>query len=240
MDLQAQTIFENAKRVNEQVQQTCAKANRPAGAVQLMAVSKTRPVEQILPAVQAGLRLFGENRVQELAAKAEFFAQQGAVCHLIGQLQTNKVKYLPPLTDTVESVDSLKLAQALSRRYAAAGQTVQVYLEVNIGGEASKSGVAPAAAQELILQVRALPAVRVAGMMCVPPVCEGDTVRRYFAQMRRLFDELNSALPEDGRMDTLSMGMSHDYPYAILEGSTLVRVGQGIFGARSYPGTAQG
>lgn len=234
VQLELKTIQENALRVQESVWEACIKAGREQNAVQLMAVSKTRPIEQILPAIQAGLRLFGENRVQELSQKAEFFAQHQAVCHLIGQLQTNKVKYLPALTDTIESVDSLHLGQEISRRYSQAGKQAKLLLEVNIGAEESKSGVAPEQTGELLAQVQQLPGIKVEGMMCVPPICEGDLVRRYFAAMRRLFDDLNSLLPAEKQMTTLSMGMSGDYLYAIQEGSTLVRVGQGIFGARDY------
>ena len=139
MQLAYPHIYDNALRVQEQVKEYCLKANRPEDAARLMAVSKTRTVEEIYPAVAAGLRLFGENRVQELSAKAEFFKENGADCHLIGQLQTNKVKYLPELTDVIESVDSLRLAQEISRRYEKAGRTARIFLEVNIGAEESKT-----------------------------------------------------------------------------------------------------
>jgi pyridoxal phosphate enzyme (YggS family) len=198
------------------------RAGIPAG-VTLVAVSKTQPPEAVREAYAAGQRDFGENYAQEWRAKADALADlPGLVWHFIGGLQTNKVKYLPPRVAYVHTVDREELARELSRRYAAKGAVARVFLEVNVAAEPAKAGCAPADVERLAERVRALPAIELRGLMCIPPA-EGDP-RPWFAALRRLAEQL--ALPD------LSMGMSGDYAAAIDEGATVVRVGSAIFGAR--------
>ncbi|GEJ57968.1 YggS family pyridoxal phosphate-dependent enzyme [Anaeromyxobacter diazotrophicus] len=203
--------------------------------VTLVAVSKTQPASAIREAYQAGQRDFGENYAQEWRAKAaELAALPDLVWHFIGGLQTNKVKYVlpaprpgaaaPPAVGWVHTVDRLALAQELSRRAAARGGAARVLLEVNVGQEGSKSGCAPGELPRLAEAVARLPALELRGLMCIPPAAEDP--RPHFARLRALRDALGLALPD------LSMGMSGDYPAAIEEGATLVRVGTAIFGER--------
>lgn len=198
------------------------RARLPAG-VTLIAVSKTQPPEAIREAYAAGQRDFGENYAQEWRAKADALADlQDLRWHFIGGLQTNKVKYLAGRVACVHTVDRVELARELSRRHEARGARVQVFLEVNVGGEASKEGCAPAEVPALAAAVRALPALELQGLMCIPPA--DDDPRPHFRRLRALRDELG--------LTHLSMGMSADWPVAVEEGSTFVRVGTAIFGAR--------
>ncbi len=198
------------------------RARLPAG-VTLIAVSKTQPPEAIREAYAAGQRDFGENYAQEWRAKAEALADLADLrWHFIGGLQTNKVKYLAGRVACVHTVDRVDLARELSRRHAQRGARVGVFLEVNVGAEASKEGCAPAEVPALAAAVRALPALDLMCLMCIPPAT--DDPRPHFRRLRALRDELGLA--------QLSMGMSADWPVAVEEGSTFVRVGTAIFGAR--------
>ncbi len=200
------------------------RAGIPPG-VTLVAVSKTQPAEAIREAHAAGQRDFGENYAQEWRQKADALADlPDLVWHFIGALQTNKVKYLAGRVGWVHTVDRLSLAEELSRRSAACGATTRILLEVNVGGEASKAGCPPGQVAALADAVAALPGLALRGLMCIPPAV-GDP-RPHFAALRTLRDGLPLPLPD------LSMGMSGDYPLAIAEGATLVRVGTAIFGAR--------
>ena len=235
MDTIYNNVADNLKAVRGRIEAACQKAGRDTSEVQLMAVSKTQPIEKLEAAVAAGQTLFGENRVQELMQKSDFFRAHGADCHIIGTLQTNKVKYLPELTGFIQSVDSLKLAKEISKHYSRFGRTADVLIELNIGDEDSKSGADPAQAEELAFAVAELDSVRLRGFMCIPPICEGDEVRRYFAAMYRIYSDMAAKGIPGADISVLSMGMSDDYEYAVMEGSTLVRVGRGIFGERVYP-----
>ncbi len=212
------------------------RAGRDPEEITLMAVTKTHPASRIWEAYDAGLRLFGENRVQEFAGKAaDLIGLTGAQWHMIGHLQTNKAAKAAELFGAVDSVDSVKLAEKLDASARKLGKKIDVLIEVNIGGEAAKSGVA-ADSQELeTLLVSALrfEALRFAGLMTVPPHTEDPAgARPFFRQLRELRDAIaRRKLPGVG-METLSMGMSHDFEVAIEEGSTCVRVGTAIFGER--------
>lgn len=227
-------VAENVKRVKEEIAQACIKYGRKPEDVVLMGVSKTQPVEKIEMAYNAGITLFGENRVQELVQKADFFTSHSVPCHIIGQLQTNKVKYLPELTDTIQSVDSLKLAKEIEKQYTKFGKPANILLEINIGMEESKGGIPYDQAMDLAYEISRLKNIKIKGLMCVPPISEDEQVRKYFAQMRKLFVDISDKKIDNIDMSILSMGMSGDYPRAIAEGSTLVRVGRGIFGERDY------
>ena len=227
-------VAENVKRVQDEINEVCAKYGRNPEDVILMGVSKTQPVEKLEVAYNAGIKLFGENRVQELVQKADFFSSHNVPCHIIGTLQTNKVKYLPPLTDTIQSVNSLKLANEIEKQYGKAGKKANICLEINIGDEDSKSGIPYGQAMELVHQLSEYKNLTVKGLMCIPPIDATEEVRKYFAQMHKLFVDISSKKLDNIDICILSMGMSGDYPWAIAEGSTLVRVGTGIFGQRNY------
>ena len=227
-------IKENVDIIRYEIGETCAKIGRNPDEVLLMGVSKTKTAQDVEAAIKAGITLFGENRVQELVQKADMFQKYNVPCHIIGNLQTNKVKYLPPLTNCIQSVDSLKLAKEIDKQYLKAGQIADVLVEVNIGEEESKGGIQLETAYEFIHEISEFKGIKVKGLMCVPPICDGDLVRKYFAQMYQLFVDIQSKNVDNVNMDILSMGMSDDYKYAIMEGSNLVRVGSKIFGRRNY------
>lgn len=228
------SIAENVKRIQDEIRELCVKYGRKPDEVTLMGVSKTQPVEKLQEAFAAGITLFGENRVQELVQKADFFAAHNVPCHIIGQLQTNKVKYLPPLTDTIQSVDSIKLAKEIEKQYGKAGKTANICLEINIGMEESKGGIPYNQAMEMVYEISEFKNLKLKGLMCVPPRSEDEQVRKYFSQMHKLFVDISDKKLDNIDMSILSMGMSGDYQWAIAEGSTLVRVGRGIFGERNY------
>jgi pyridoxal phosphate enzyme (YggS family) len=198
------------------------RAGIPAG-VTLVAVSKTQPAEAIREAHAAGQRDFGENYAQEWREKADALADlEGLRWHFIGSLQTNKVKYLAGRVHAIHTVDREELAREISRRFAAKGAVARVFLEVNVGGEATKGGCAPAAVPALAAAARALPAIALVGLTCIPP--PEDDPRPHFRALRALADGLG--------LRELSMGMSADWPIAVEEGATVIRVGTAIFGER--------
>ncbi len=227
-------IKENVERIRFEINETCIKMGRNPDEVMLMGVSKTKTAQDVEAAIKAGITLFGENKVQELVQKSEMFQKYNVPCHIIGNLQTNKVKYLPPLTDCIQSVDSLKLAKEIDKQYLKNNKVAEVLVEINIGDEDSKGGIQLDTAYEFIHEISEFKGIKVKGLMCVPPICEDESVRRYFAQMYQLFVDIQSKKVDNVNMDILSMGMSDDYRYAIMEGSNLVRVGSKIFGRRNY------
>ena len=231
------SIAENIARVQERIVAASVRAVRNAEAITLMAVSKTFPVERIRDAYAAGLRIFGENRVQEFAGKAEALRDLRDVeWHLIGHLQTNKTAKAAELFDAVDSVDSVRMAEKLNASAESAGKTLSILIEVNVGGEKAKSGVAPGS-DELEQILRGGPRwenLRIGGFMTVPPYTEDpEGSRAYFRQLGQIRDSIAArALPKIGTT-VLSMGMSHDFEVAIEEGATCVRVGTAIFGERA-------
>lgn len=226
------SIQENYAAVEENILRACQRAGRKREEVRLIAVTKFVEVERIAQVIAAGAKEVGENRPQEFAAKLPFFQEKGVQAHLIGQLQTNKVKYVIGKAALVQSVDRLELAKEISRLAQKRELTQDVLVEVNIGGEAQKGGVLPAELAGFLDMVSALPGIRVKGLMCIPPNVGEEEARVYFARMRRLFDGLRANPPQGARMEELSMGMSGDYIAAILEGATMVRVGTALFGPR--------
>lgn len=231
------TVRDNLLRVEERICAACAAAGRPRDSVRLMAVTKTVELSRILEAIQCGIDLIGENRVQEYLEKKPKLANVPSLeRHLIGHLQTNKVNAIVGQVDMIQSVDSLRLAQLISRRSEALGLVTAILVEVNIGGEESKSGVAPAELESLLYQLADLPGISVRGLMTVPPVLQEESEKRkIFSKMHRLSVDIMDKSIDNIDMRILSMGMSGDYPEAILEGATLVRVGSAIFGQRIYP-----
>ncbi len=231
------SISENIAEIRERIERAARKAGRSAGDVSLMAVTKTHPAERIREAYDAGLPLFGENRVQEFAGKADALRDlQGAEWHMIGHLQTNKAGKAAELFSAIDSVDSVKVAEKLDAAARRLGKQLAVLIEINVGGEEAKSGVDPDAQEleDLLLAAPRFDALRFTGLMTVPPYTEDpEGARPYFRQLRALREKIaGRKLPAIG-MAVLSMGMSHDFEVAIEEGSTCVRVGTAIFGKRS-------
>lgn len=223
-------IPDRLEAVRARIREATARAGRPEGAVRLVAVSKTKPPEAIRKAYEAGQRDFGENYVQEMVDKASALADLPDLrLHFIGALQRNKAKLAASVASLVHTVDREELALELDKRAAALGRRLDVLVEVNVGGEASKAGCAPEGLSGLLAVAERATHLRVVGLMAIPPMLEdAEAVRPYFARLRALRDENGgpSVLPE------LSMGMSHDFHVAIEEGATLVRVGTAIFGSR--------
>lgn len=195
---------------------------------------KTVEPEYINPVLDLGADLIGENKVQEYCSKLDTLHLDNVEKHIIGHLQTNKVKYIAGRVDMIESVDSLKLAKEIEKQFKKADAVANILIEVNIGNEESKSGCDITQLDELIYQISELDNIKIKGLMTIPPVCEADEARRYFAKMHDKFLQIKEKNIDNVSMDVLSMGMSADYEQAILEGSNIVRVGSAIFGARKY------
>jgi pyridoxal phosphate enzyme (YggS family) len=230
------SIAENIARVRERMARAARRVGRNPDSVTLMAVSKTMDSERIRQAFAAGIRVFGENRVQEFQEKFPALSGlAGAEWHLIGHLQTNKAKKAAEIFCAVDSVDSLRLAEKLDQAAAALGKTLPVLIEINVGGEESKSGVPldSPELEDLLRGMARLEHLEVRGLMTVPPFVENpEATRPYFRLLRDLRDQIAQRKLPRVRMEVLSMGMSHDFEVAIEEGSTCVRVGTAIFGER--------
>ena len=231
------SIAASISSIRERIAAAAQRAGRSPDHITLMAVSKTQPPEQIREAYDAGLRVFGENRVQEFAAKVEALRDlRGAEWHMIGHLQTNKAVKTAELFRAVDSVDSRKLAEKLDAAARALGRRLDVLIEINVGDEAAKSGVAPDSGdlEELLISAPRLDALVFRGLMTVPPFTDDpEGARPYFRNLRELRDRIAARRLPNIAMDELSMGMSHDFEVAIAEGSTCVRVGTAIFGERT-------
>jgi len=230
------SISGNIAEVRERIAAAARRAGRNANEIALMAVTKTHPPERIREAHKAGLRLFGENRVQEFSGKADALSDlQQAEWHMIGHLQTNKAIKAGELFRAIDSVDSLKLAEKLDAAARALAKKLDVLIEVNVGGEAAKTGIAPDSPEldELLMAAPRFPSLDIRGLMTVPPYTEDpDGARVYFRKLRDLRDAIRKRKLPATSWDMLSMGMSHDFEVAIEEGSTCVRVGTAIFGER--------
>jgi hypothetical protein len=229
------TIAENVAVVKENIALAAARAGRSPSEITLLAASKMNDVSRIREAFDAGISVFGENRVQEMLEKNTLGAYAGARLHFIGHLQKNKAKQVVGLAELIHGVDSVALLQTISRLSGMRGITQEVLLEINIGSEPSKSGFSPSELPSALAACETLPGIRVRGLMAIPPVCRNpDEIRPYFARMQQLFVDNGEKKYDNSVMDFLSLGMSGDYTIAIEYGSNLVRVGTGIFGPRSY------
>jgi pyridoxal phosphate enzyme (YggS family) len=232
------SIADNTARIRERMQKAATRAGRDVNEITLMAVSKTFPAEAIREAYAAGLRTFGENRVQEFAGKAsQLRVLKDARFHLIGHLQSNKTAKAVELFDAVDSVDSARLAARLDAAAREASKALDILLEVNIGNEAAKSGLPPdlhdQEFQQLLKEIPKYSNVRIRGLMCIPPHTDDPNgARPYFRKMRELRAQIAARKIPNVEMNTLSMGMSHDFEIAIEEGSNCVRLGTAIFGER--------
>lgn len=227
-------VVENLAKVEKKICAACERAGRKREEVTLIAVSKTKPVSMIEELLPGGTRDFGENKVQELCDKYEQLPKD-IRWHLIGHLQRNKVKYVVDKACLIHSVDSLRLAEAISAEGQKKGITVPVLIEVNVAGEETKFGVKPEEAEGLIREIAKLPSISVRGLMTIAPYVENPEDNRvYFASLKKLCVDIKNKNIDNVSMDILSMGMTGDYEVAIEEGATMVRVGTGIFGERNY------
>lgn len=229
------SVEENYKRVLENVKESAVKAGRSESDVRLMCVTKTVEPAYINKAIELGADLIGENRVQEYLGKRDELNLSGVERHLIGHLQTNKVKQIVGEVDMIESVSSVKLAKEISKVSLQKGIVTNCLVEVNVGKEESKSGIYLDELEETLCEIAQLPAIKIKGLMTIPPICETpDEARRYFAMLRQSFIDIKDKKTDNIDMEILSMGMSGDYEAAVAEGSNIVRVGSAIFGARQY------
>ena len=233
------SIPENIADLQSRIRQAAQRAGRSPSDISLMAVTKTHPPDRIREAYESGLRLFGENRVQEFSTKAGSLADLvNADWHMIGHLQTNKAAKAAELFSAIDSVDSVKLAEKLDATASALNKQLQVLIEVNVGGEAAKTGVAPDSPdlEDLLQAAPRLEALNFRGLMTVPPFTEDpEGARPYFRRLRTLRDQIAARNLPAITMEILSMGMSHDFAVAIEEGSTCIRIGTAIFGTREKP-----
>lgn len=229
------SISENLLVIKNQVQQATNDAQREQNAVCLLAVSKTKPIEAILEAYQAGQRAFGENYVQEGVEKVAYFQQQGIELewHFIGPLQSNKTRLVAENFDWMQTLDRFKIAERLNAQRPYHKAPLNVLIQINISDEQSKSGIAPEQMLDLAKQIQDLPHLRLRGLMAIPAPSQDPAVQqKAFSAMQTLFLQLQQALPKQ-QIDTLSMGMTDDMQMAIQCGSTMVRIGTAIFGARN-------
>ena len=227
-------LLDNLKDVEERIQAACDRSGRKREDVLLVAVSKTKPVEMIEEVMTAGIVDFGENKPQELRDKYEVLPQNLRF-HMIGHLQTNKIKYVIDRVVLIHSIDSIHLAEAVNAEAKKHNRIMPVLVEVNVAQEESKSGFTPEETMQTAAKMAEYPHCHLKGLMAIPPVSEheGDNCR-YFAEMRNLFVDISAKKYDNVSMECLSMGMSGDYPDAIREGATMIRVGTAIFGARHY------
>ncbi|MBE6719769.1 MAG: YggS family pyridoxal phosphate-dependent enzyme [Ruminococcaceae bacterium] len=228
------TTVDNYKRVKSQVEEAAIRANRQVSDVRLMCVTKTVEPQYINPVLDLGADLIGENRVQEYLGKKDALHLDGVERHLIGHLQTNKVRQIVGEVDMIESVDSFRLANEISKQSQKIGTATNVLVEVNVGKEESKSGIYIEELEDLLYSISQLDGVSVKGLMTIPPICDEKEVRKYFERLHRAFVDIKDKRIDNISMELLSMGMSGDYEAAVLEGSNIVRVGSAIFGARKY------
>jgi pyridoxal phosphate enzyme (YggS family) len=228
-------IADNVARIREQMALAAAQAGRREDEVLLLAATKMNDAQRVREAIAAGVDLCGENRVQELQEKLSQNAYEGCPLHFIGHLQKNKAKFLVGQVDLIQSVDSVELLGTLERLAAQKNLRQDILIEINVGGEAAKSGIPPEAADEFSAQMAEYPHLFLRGFMAIPPIStENCGNLRYFAKMYQLYVDIKGKKYDNTSIDCLSMGMSDDFADAIKEGTTLIRVGTSIFGSRQY------
>ena len=229
-------ITYNYQKICENIERAAQSVGKTASDITFLAATKTVDAAVINHAISLGLRYIGENRVQELLSKYDSYDLDHASLQFIGHLQTNKVRQIVGKVDLIQSVDSVKLAKEISRCSEKLGITTDILLEVNIGREENKSGVMPENLPDLLDQVKDIPAVKVRGLMAIPPICENAQENcKFFDNMRNIFLDIGSKNIDNISMDILSMGMSDDYEEAIRCGANMIRVGSALFGKRYYP-----
>lgn len=227
-------LQDNLIQVEQNIEEACRRAGRDRSEVTLIAVSKTKPVETLQEAYDLGVRVFGENKVQEMADKYEVLPKD-IRWHLIGHLQRNKVKYIIDKAVLIHSVDSLRLAQTIEKEAKKHNLTAHILIEVNVAREESKFGIFPEDLEALVDEIAKLPHIQVDGLMTIAPfVPDPEENRPVFRELRKLSVDISAKKVDNVNMSVLSIGMTNDYQVAIEEGATMVRVGTGIFGARNY------
>ncbi len=227
-------LQDNLIQVEQNIEEACRRAGRDRSEVTLIAVSKTKPVDTLQEAYVLGVRVFGENKVQEMADKYEVLPKD-IRWHLIGHLQRNKVKYIIDKAVLIHSVDSLRLAQTIEKEAEKHNLTAHILIEVNVAKEESKFGIFPEDLEALVDEIAKLPHIQVDGLMTIAPfVPDPEENRPVFRELRKLSVDISAKKVDNVNMSVLSMGMTNDYQVAIEEGATMVRVGTGIFGARNY------
>ena len=227
-------IAENIAAIQTRIQEAALRANRDPEQVRIVAAAKTQPVEKVREAVNAGIHIIGHNYVQEAEAQALIKEEAHVEFHMIGHLQKNKAGKAVTLFDLVETVDNEKLASTLDRRAGAEGRVIGVMIQVSLAGETQKSGVERVGIEQLIQAIRAMPHLKLRGLMTMPPFFDQpERARPYFAQLRELRDQLIDSGSLTPEMSELSMGMTGDFEVAVEEGSTLVRIGTALFGPRT-------
>ncbi len=227
-------ISENIRRTEANIREACIRAGREMQDVTMIAVSKTKPIDMLQEAYDCGCRHFGENKVQELTDKYEQLPKD-IKWHMIGHLQRNKVKYIVDKAYLIHSVDSLRLAEEISKEAGKKGITAHILVEVNIAGEETKFGIAKEEAEELIREIAKLPSIQIEGLMAIAPYVENpEKNRQYFEDLYHLSVDIEQKNIDNINMSVLSMGMTGDYEVAVEEGATYVRIGTGIFGERHY------
>ncbi len=228
-------IAKNIAAIRADIEEAARAVGKSGSDITLVAATKMNDASRVREAIEAGVDVCGENRVQELLEKYEKGAYVGAPLHFIGTLQTNKVKYIVGKVSLIQSVNSIKLAREISKCAEKLGLVQDILVEINIGGEESKSGADEDSAHELCREIGKLSGISVRGLMTIPPICEDvETQKRFFIKMKELFIDIGAKKYDNINMEYLSMGMSGDYKTAIECGANMVRVGTGIFGARHY------
>lgn len=228
-------VSENLKRVLDEINEAVVKYNRKPETVRLMVVTKTVPAEIVNEAVALGVDLIGENKAQELLDKYDAYDKDKLDIHFIGHLQSNKARQIIDKVSLIQSVDRTSLAREIDAQAKKHSLTAKILIEVNIGGEKSKSGVSPDALEELLLSVATLDNIRAEGLMTIPPVCDNILqIEQYFYRMQQLLVDMRAKNIDNVSMDVLSMGMSGDFIPAIKHGANIIRVGTAIFGKRDY------
>ena len=228
-------IDENFKEISSKIAEAASKSGRSSNDIRFMAVTKTVEPLFINHALSLGIDLIGENRVQEFLGKRDELKLDGVEKHLIGHLQTNKVRQIVGNVDSIDGVDSVKLAKEIGKVSSKLGITSDILIEINIGAEESKFGFSPESVTESVYEMSEIEGIRIKGLMAVPPICDDSVKNRvFFENMHQLFIDIGAKKIHNVSMDILSMGMSGDFEEAILSGSNMVRIGSALFGARNY------
>ena len=224
------TVKDNLETINKKIKEAALKVNRDPQEIKLVAVTKTATLEQIKEAINEGVKIIGENKVQEAKKKYQVLTTE-VKWHLIGHLQTNKVKYAVEIFDLIHSVDSIKLAKEIDNRSVQFKKTIDVLIEVNISGEETKYGYNPEKVEAFLKEISEFSAIRVRGLMTIAPISKNkEEVRPYFRRLRELSERIRDKNIKNIKMDYLSMGMTDDFEIAIEEGANMVRIGRGVFG----------
>ena len=224
------TIKNNLEIINEKIKKAALKANRNPEEIKLVAVTKTATIEQIKEAINGGVKIIGENKVQEAKEKYQILTAN-IEWHLVGHLQTNKAKYALKIFDCIHSVDSIKLAKEIDKRSMQFGKKTNVLVEVNVSGEETKYGIKPEEVESFLKEMSEFSGIRTRGLMTIAPIVEDkEEVRSYFRKLREISKEIKSKNIKNVKMEYLSMGMTEDFEVAIEEGANMVRIGRGIFG----------